>query len=124
MSANRRDVRVTPLGGDLVLVSVSVAVSPSLQGALTDAEWQVAALAATGMSNASIASRRGTSKRTIANQLAGIYGKLGLSGRRGLRASLNSGFGQLPSLDVGGNPAESGNRSRALPRDPASQHPR
>jgi DNA-binding CsgD family transcriptional regulator len=105
-----RDVRVTPLGRELVLVSVSAAVSPLLAIALTDAEWQVAALAVTGLSNASIAARRGTSKRTIANQLAAIYAKLDVSGRRGLRASLNSGFGQLPSMGGGRNPTKSGNR--------------
>lgn len=50
-------------------------------GSLTEAERTVAALAAAGYSNALIASRRGTSVRTVVNQLASIYRKLGMESR-------------------------------------------
>jgi DNA-binding CsgD family transcriptional regulator len=49
--------------------------------ALTNAEAAVASLAAEGMSNLDIARARGTSVRTIANQMATILRKLGVSSR-------------------------------------------
>ncbi|WP_437681822.1 LuxR C-terminal-related transcriptional regulator [Sorangium sp. So ce131] len=51
---------------------------------LTSAEGEVARLAALGLSNADIAERRRVSQRTVANQLASIYDKLGI----GCRAQL------------------------------------
>src|SRR4051794_21660076 len=48
---------------------------------LTATERAVAELAVSGLSNRAIAERRRTSPSTIANQLAGIYKKLGLSSR-------------------------------------------
>lgn len=48
---------------------------------LTEAERIVARLAADGMTNDEIARARGTSVRTIANQMAGILRKLGVSSR-------------------------------------------
>jgi len=48
---------------------------------LSAAEREVARLAASGLSNAEIARARGASPRTIANQLASIYGKLGVDSR-------------------------------------------
>jgi DNA-binding CsgD family transcriptional regulator len=86
------DVRVTPLGDGLVLVSVPIGATRLTDRAgLTDAEREVSMLAATGLTNASIASRRSSSERTIANQLAAAYVKLGVTGRRGLRAFLSRG---------------------------------
>ncbi|APR88599.1 hypothetical protein A7982_13948 [Minicystis rosea] len=49
--------------------------------ALTDAEADVARLACEGLSNAEIAERRGSAERTVANQLARIYEKLGVRSR-------------------------------------------
>jgi DNA-binding NarL/FixJ family response regulator len=48
---------------------------------LTAAEHDVALAVLAGASNREIALRRGTSERTVANQLRSIYSKLGISGR-------------------------------------------
>jgi DNA-binding CsgD family transcriptional regulator len=48
---------------------------------LTNAERQVLALACQGLSNEAVAARRGTSPRTVANQLQSIYRKLGIVSR-------------------------------------------
>ncbi len=52
-----------------------------LSGRLTAAEREVARLMAAGLSNADIARRRGSSPRTVANQAASIFGKLGVRSR-------------------------------------------
>ena len=84
--------RITRLSDRLILVSVPVA--PALEGTeaavLTQAERAVAELAASGLSNAAIARRRRCAPRTIANQLAAIYKKLGIESRRKLRARFGS----------------------------------
>ncbi len=56
---------------------------------LTRAEGEVVALAADGLSNHEIARRRGTSSRTVANQLAAVFQKLGVSSRSELYALLS-----------------------------------
>ena len=55
---------------------------------LTDAEVVVARLAAAGASNAGIARTRRTSPRTVANQLASIFRKLGVNSRAELALTL------------------------------------
>jgi DNA-binding CsgD family transcriptional regulator len=55
---------------------------------LTPAEREVALLAAAGLSNSAIAGQRGRSANTIANQLAAACAKIGVAGRRELRATL------------------------------------
>jgi DNA-binding CsgD family transcriptional regulator len=57
---------------------------------LTPAERQVLALLLEGRTASEIAARRSTSPRTVANQLASIYRKLGVQGRRELIARLRS----------------------------------
>lgn len=87
----RPDLRVTQLGDDLVLVSLPsprANRSSSVRGELTAAEVEVASLAASGLSNTKIADVRQSSHRTVANQLASVYAKLGVAGRRELRARL------------------------------------
>ncbi len=49
--------------------------------ALTPGEAAVASLAVTGLSNAGIARARGSSPRTVANQLASVFRKLGVASR-------------------------------------------
>lgn len=61
-----------------------------LPAALIARELAVARLACEGHSNAEIAGMRGTSVRTVANQLAAIYGKLGVGSRVELIAALES----------------------------------
>ncbi len=53
---------------------------------LTAAERDVARLAARGLSNREIAASRGTSVRTVANQVASVFVKLGVGSRRELAA--------------------------------------
>ena len=60
--------------------------SPNRWVLLTPTERHVATLVIRGQSTAAIARARGTSPRTIANQLAAIYAKLGVRSRRELCA--------------------------------------
>jgi len=53
---------------------------------LTEAEQRVVRLAMVGLSNRAIAALRSSAQRTIENQLTSAYKKLGLSGRRELKA--------------------------------------
>jgi DNA-binding CsgD family transcriptional regulator len=55
---------------------------------LSASELDVVRFVARGFSNAAIAKTRGCAERTVANHLARVYKKLGISGRRELRASL------------------------------------
>ena len=55
---------------------------------LTAAEREVAALALRGLSNRDIAVRRGARERTVANQLASVFRKLGISSRSELAKAL------------------------------------
>ena len=56
--------------------------------ALSSAERDVAELAVAGLSNVEIASRRGTSERAVANQLASVFRKLDVDSRRELAVRL------------------------------------
>jgi DNA-binding CsgD family transcriptional regulator len=58
--------------------------APAPDASLTAAEREVASLAVAGCSHAEIAARRGTSKRTVANQLGALYRKLRLASRNEL----------------------------------------
>ncbi|MET8876129.1 AAA family ATPase [Nocardia sp. NPDC004604] len=57
---------------------------------LTGAEQEVAVLAATGLTNAMIATRRGTSTRTVDGQLASVLSKFAINSRRDILALLPS----------------------------------
>lgn len=71
------------IGGQRMLV-ISYAQRSAEPNDLTAGEAEVARLAADGRSNAEIATARGTASRTVANQMASILRKLGLSSRREL----------------------------------------
>lgn len=58
-----------------------------LQG-LNRSEVEIVRVLLEGRSNAAIAARRGTSPRTVAHQLTGIYAKLGVASRRELMTRL------------------------------------
>ena len=76
------------VGGDkLVVVSVPTAEPAGLEG-LSPAELGVARDATSGLSNREIARKRGRAVRTIANQLAKVYRKLGVGSRAELAARL------------------------------------
>jgi DNA-binding NarL/FixJ family response regulator len=84
-------LRVARVGVDLLCISVDAprGESASLQerlARLTPSECSVVLLAARGFSNPRIAELRDASAKTIANQLNAAYSKLGVSGRRELRA--------------------------------------
>ena len=89
----RRDARSSPffLGGEeFAVLSVPMADSWLLD-ALSAAEREVARLVLEGNSNAAIARERGTSPRTVANQLAALYRKLGVRSRAELAARVIEG---------------------------------
>lgn len=58
---------------------------------LTRAEQEVVELVASGCSNREVAERRRVSVNTVGNQLAAIFGKLGVSSRHELVARLSRG---------------------------------
>lgn len=72
---------------ELAVLSVPV-VTPSWPRELTPAELEVARLLLEGHSNAEIARLRRTAQRTVANQIARIFEKLGVGSRAELLASL------------------------------------
>jgi DNA-binding NarL/FixJ family response regulator len=63
---------------------------------LTPAEADVARLLGCGLSNAGIAARRGSSERTVANQVASIFRKMGLGSRAAFHAWNAGPHGQSP----------------------------
>lgn len=86
--------------GESQFAVVSVPLDdPSGLSSLTPVEREVATLAASGLSNAAIGQCRGTSERTIANQMASILRKLRIGSRYELAARL-----ARASLDRPGGP--------------------
>jgi DNA-binding NarL/FixJ family response regulator len=78
--------------GEVRLVVVSAPLAGS-HDALSPAELEVALLIARGMSNAEIARSRGTSVRTVANQVRSIFMRLDVDCRRKVAAALIAGEG-------------------------------
>jgi DNA-binding NarL/FixJ family response regulator len=73
--------------GARILV-LSVAPGTDTLRKLTAAEQNVALLAAEGLSNQAIATRRGSTVRTVAKQLASVFEKLSIRSRIELAARL------------------------------------
>jgi DNA-binding NarL/FixJ family response regulator len=71
---------VAYVGDDVALLSMPSTPSRALD-ALTHAERSIARKLVEGLSNAAIARARGTSERTVANQVAAIFRKLGVGSR-------------------------------------------
>jgi DNA-binding NarL/FixJ family response regulator len=69
------------------VVSAPFEPSPGFLG-LTAAEVEVAKLAVSGLSNRAIAEKRGSSVRTVANQMAAVLQKLGATSRIQVAARL------------------------------------
>lgn len=86
--APRVDVFEVCVGDGEPLVVLSLPVGDEILAGLTEAERAVARDAISGLSNAAIARRRGSSPRTVANQLAAIYRKLGVTSRAELVVTL------------------------------------
>jgi ATP/maltotriose-dependent transcriptional regulator MalT len=57
---------------------------------LTPREWEVATLAARGLSNRQVAARLFLSLRTVENHLHRVFSKLGIASRRELRSLVES----------------------------------
>jgi DNA-binding NarL/FixJ family response regulator len=83
--------------------------------ALTRSELQVARLAAEGRSNLEIAEELFVTQRTVETHLTSVYRKLGLTGRRGLRAALTGTDASLPPGSGGEEPGH----TTSTGRDPA-----
>jgi DNA-binding CsgD family transcriptional regulator len=91
----RRDVRAFRLrygGEELAVLSIPLC-HEALPGSLTPAEREVCALLLGGLSNQEIAARRGCAVRTVANQVAAIFRKAGVSSRSELAARIAEGRG-------------------------------
>jgi len=85
---DRPVARIVELGGEeLIVVSVPVCERSIGAEVLTPAERAVAREVLEGHSNAEIARRRNSSPRTVVNQLAAVYRKLGVSSRAELAAT-------------------------------------
>lgn len=82
---NARASRLAVGAEELVIISYPVCRDPGV-AALTVAEQQVLRLMLAGMSTTGIAAERGRAERTIANQIAAIYRKLGVGSRSELAA--------------------------------------
>jgi DNA-binding CsgD family transcriptional regulator len=89
--AKQRDVRISTMhlaGEEYVVISLPGG-DDVLAAVLTKAEREVARMLVLGDTNAEIARRRGSSVHTVANQVASIFRKLGVSTRAELVARLN-----------------------------------
>jgi len=82
-------MRLTTLAPGVVLLSAPSQTAAAENAALTFAEQAVVELALKGLTDRAIAEARGCSLRTVTNQLASVYAKLKISGRRQLRARLS-----------------------------------
>jgi DNA-binding NarL/FixJ family response regulator len=69
------------LGGDPTLAVAKAELCPHALSELTSAEREVALLVLDGLTNAEIGVQRKTSPRTVANQVAAVFRKLGVHGR-------------------------------------------
>lgn len=70
---------------ELVLLAFDTPEAPKL----TPVECEIAIAVARGLSNAEIAKQRDVATRTIANQIASLFTKLGVSSRAELAAKLS-----------------------------------
>ena len=75
-------------GRRAVVIELAPASAPSAD--LTAAERAVAALAMRGMTDAEIAAERGTSVRTVSNQMTSVLRKTGATSRAALAAVLRA----------------------------------
>jgi DNA-binding CsgD family transcriptional regulator len=72
--------------GDIAILSFELPLRGQ-QASLTLAESEIVPLLLAGRTNAEISAMRGTTPRTIANQVASVYRKLGVASRLELVAS-------------------------------------
>jgi DNA-binding CsgD family transcriptional regulator len=79
--------------GDVEFVVFELHHDPTLPAAFSPAERQIARLLHQGASSAEIARQRRVSYRTVANQLASMYRKLGVNTREELLVALQRNSG-------------------------------
>lgn len=89
-------VSVVRVGDEELAVVSWPATEGQLPSCLTEAERAIASLLLAGESNQAIALRRGTSTRTVANQIASIFAKLGVQSRSELAFLCASGRSGRP----------------------------
>ncbi|HUB09555.1 MAG TPA: helix-turn-helix transcriptional regulator [Myxococcales bacterium] len=87
------------LGGRRFAALVEDLDAPELPDSITPAEREIAGLLRRGCSNREIAAARGTSLRTVANQIASLMQKLGVGSR--LQLAIRSS----PNRSPRGSPA-------------------
>jgi DNA-binding CsgD family transcriptional regulator len=80
-------VRFEAVAGEMAVLSFPIDEGEGALVSLTNAEHEVVLAVERGESNAEIARARGTSARTVANQLAKVFKKLGVSSRAELVAT-------------------------------------
>jgi DNA-binding CsgD family transcriptional regulator len=86
-----RAFRIRHCGEELAVLSIPIG-PPALPASLTSSEREVCAMLMAGRSNPEIAAARGTAPRTVANQVASIFRKLGVTSRAELAVRLTSGI--------------------------------
>lgn len=80
--SGRAMIAEVPFGEDKILsLRCDIPPRPELEVRLSSAETHVAWLVCDGLSNRDIALERGTAERTVANQVASIFNKLGVCRR-------------------------------------------
>jgi DNA-binding NarL/FixJ family response regulator len=109
--AARRGVRIEGCrsklswrGQSLVVISAA-RPDRSLAECVSAAEYAVTQLLVEGHPYSEIAARRGTSTRTVANQLSAVFRKLEVSGRSQLMTALMSRYPPRPSAQSPSSPA-------------------
>jgi DNA-binding NarL/FixJ family response regulator len=81
LSTGDVDILETEVGSDTYLVLSVPFLERPFPDALTESERAVAEMAIRGWTNKEIAEERGTSDRTIANQVRAIFAKCGVASR-------------------------------------------
>ena len=107
-----RVARLTADGEEFVVLSYPRQTRALVAG-LTPAEQRVLDLVRGGLSNAQVAAARGTSVRTVANQVASLFRKLGVQSRAELFVKLGSGAVPFSAVGPGAAPARAGRGRRA-----------
>lgn len=111
-----REARLSEVSLEGVSVSILSTPRPEhcLESLLSKAEYAVTRLLVEGQSHAEIAARRQTSVRTVANQLAAAFHKLGVSGRCELVCRLVASNAEAQGTTLCEEPAS--DAELALPR--------
>ena len=89
----------TQIGGERMLVGSHPLLDESTLASLSPAEREIALALVAGSTTADVAERRGTAERTVANQIASIFDKLGIHSRIELAARLSGGAAQAATTE-------------------------